>query len=58
MSVTTETTAAQVDYLAMSDEEIMNAVASVEPVVQEPEQTEDAPAKQEVAVFSVVTDIS
>ena len=32
MSVTTETTAAQVDYLAMSDEEIMNAVAPVEPV--------------------------
>ena len=32
MSVTTENTAAQVDYLAMSDEEIMNAVAPVEPV--------------------------
>ena len=32
MSATTETTAAQVDYLAMSDEEIMNAVAPVEPV--------------------------
>ena len=30
MSVTTENTAAQVDYLAMSDEEIMNAVAPVE----------------------------
>ena len=32
MSVTTENTEAQVDYLAMSDEEIMNAVAPVEPV--------------------------
>lgn len=43
MSVTTENTPAQVDYLAMSDEEIMNAVAPVEPVVQEAEQTEDVP---------------
>ena len=34
MSVTTENTPAQVDYLAMSDEEIMNAVAPVEPVVE------------------------
>ena len=32
MSVTTENTEAQVDYLAMSDEEIMNVVAPVEPV--------------------------
>ena len=49
MSVTTENTNAQVDYLAMSDEEIMNAVAPVEPVAQEPEQTEDAPVEQEAA---------
>ena len=44
MSVTTETTAAQVDYLAMSDEEIMNAVAPVESVaVIEKTNEEEAP---------------
>ena len=44
MSVTTENTAAQVDYLAMSDEEIMNAVAPVEPVaVVEETNEEQAP---------------
>lgn len=47
MSVTTENTPAQVDYLAMSDEEIMNAVAPVEPVAQESAQTEDVPVEQE-----------
>ena len=47
MSVTTENTPAQVDYLAMSDEEIMNAVAPVEPVAQESAQTEDVPVAQE-----------
>lgn len=41
MSVTTETTAAQVDYLAMSDEEIMNAVAPVEPVAVVEETNEE-----------------
>ena len=41
MSVTTETTAAQVDYLAMSDEEIMNAVAPVEPVAVVGETNEE-----------------
>lgn len=44
MSVTTETTAAQVDYLAMSDEEIMNAVAPVESVATvEKTDEEEAP---------------
>ena len=41
MSVTTENTAAQVDYLAMSDEEIMNAVAPVEPVAVVEETNEE-----------------
>lgn len=49
MSVTTENTPAQVDYLAMSDEEIMNAVAPVEPVAVVQEQVEEVPAEQEVA---------
>lgn len=49
MSVTTENTTAQVDYLAMSDEEIMNAVAPVEPVAVAQEQAEEAPAEQENA---------
>ena len=43
MSVTTETTTAQVDYLAMSDEEIMNAVAPVEPVAVVEETNEEVP---------------
>ena len=43
MSVTTENTAAQVDYLAMSDEEIMNAVAPVEPVAVVEETNEEVP---------------
>lgn len=43
MSVTTETTAAQVDYLAMSDEEIMNAVAPVEPVATVEKTNEEVP---------------
>ena len=43
MSVTTENTAAQVDYLAMSDEEIMNAVAPVEPVVTVEKTNEEVP---------------
>ena len=47
MSVTTENTAAQVDYLAMSDEEIMNAVAPVEPVAVVEETNEEV---QPVAV--------
>ena len=46
MSVTTENTPAQVDYLAMSDEEIMNAVAPVEPVAVAQEQAEEAPAAE------------
>ena len=41
MSVTTENNAAQVDYLAMSDEEIMNAVAPVEPVAVVEETNEE-----------------
>ena len=48
MSVTTENTAAQVDYLAMSDEEIMNAVAPTEPVAVVQEQVKEVPAEQEV----------
>ena len=48
MSVTTENTPAQVDYLAMSDEEIMNAVAPTEPVAVVQEQAEEVPAEQEV----------
>ena len=48
MSVTTENTPAQVDYLAMSDEEIMNAVAPTEPVAAVQEQAEEVPAEQEV----------
>ena len=48
MSVTTENTPAQVDYLAMSDEEIMNAVAPTEPVAVVQEQAEVVPAGQEV----------
>ena len=48
MSVTTENTAAQVDYLAMSDEEIMNAVAPTEPVAVVQEQGKEVPAEQEV----------
>lgn len=43
MPVTTENTAAQVDYLAMSDEEIMNAVAPVEPVAVVEETNEEVP---------------
>lgn len=43
MSVTTENAAAQVDYLAMSDEEIMNAVAPVEPVAVVEETNEEVP---------------
>ena len=43
MSVTTENTAAQVDYLAMSDEEIMNAVAPVEPVAVVEKPNEEVP---------------
>ena len=49
MSVNTENTPAQVDYLAMSDEEIMNAVAPMEPVAVVQEQAEEVPAEQEVA---------
>ena len=49
MSVTTENTPAQVDYLAMSDEEIMNTVAPVEPVAVVQEQAEEVPAEQEAA---------
>lgn len=49
MSVTTENTPAQVDYLAMSDEEIMNAVAPTESVAVVQEQAEEVPAEQEVA---------
>lgn len=41
MSVTTENTPAQVDYLSMSDEEIMNAVAPVEPVAVVKETNEE-----------------
>lgn len=48
MSVTTENTPAQVDYLAMSDEEIINAVAPTEPAAVVQEQAEEAPAEQEV----------
>ena len=56
MSVTTETTAAQVDYLAMSDEEIMNAVAPVEPVaVVEETNEEQAP---EVAATESATEVA
>ena len=49
MSITTENAPAQVDYLAMSDEEMMNAVAPTEPVAVVQEQAEEAPAEQEVA---------
>ena len=56
MSVTTENTAAQVDYLAMSDEEIMNAVAPVEPVaVVEETNEEQAP---EVAATESATEVA
>ena len=56
MSVTTENTAAQVDYLAMSDEEIMNAVAPVEPVaVVEETNEEQAP---EAAVTEAATEVA
>ena len=56
MSVTTENTAAQVDYLAMSDEEIMNAVAPVEPVaVIEKTNEEEAP---EAAVTEAATEVA
>ena len=48
MSATTENTPAQVDYLAMSDEEMMNAVAPTEPVAVVQEQAEEVPAEQEV----------
>lgn len=56
MSVTTENTAAQVDYLAMSDEEIMNAVAPVEPVaVVEKTNEEQAPV---VAVIEAAIEVA
>ena len=56
MSVTTETTAAQVDYLAMSDEEIMNAVAPVESVaVIEKTNEEEAP---ETAATETATEVA
>ena len=56
MSVTTENTAAQVDYLAMSDEEIMNAVAPVEPVaVVEKTNEEQAPV---AAVTEAATEVA
>ena len=54
MSVTTETTTAQVDYLAMSDEEIMNAVAPVEPVAVVEETNEEVPP--EAAATETVTE--
>ena len=56
MSVTTENTPAQVDYLAMSDEEMMNAVAPVEPVaVVEEVNEEQAP---EAAVTEAATEVA
>lgn len=56
MTVTTENTAAQVDYLAMSDEEIMNAVAPVEPVAAVEETNEEqAP---EVAATESATEVA
>ena len=56
MSVTTENTAAQVDYLAMSDEEIMNAVAPVESVATvEKTNEEEAP---EAAVTEAATEVA
>lgn len=56
MSVTTETTAAQVDYLAMSDEEIMNAVAPVESVATvEKTNEEEAP---ETAATETATEVA
>ena len=56
MSVTTENTAAQVDYLAMSDEEIMNAVAPVESVaVIEKTNEEEAP---ETAATETATEVA
>ena len=56
MSVTTETTTAQVDYLAMSDEEIMNAVAPVEPVAVVEETNEEVPP--EAAATETVTEVA
>ena len=55
MSVTTETTAAQVDYLAMSDEEIMNAVAPVEPVAVVEETNEEV--QPEAAATETATEV-
>ena len=56
MSVTTENTPAQVDYLSMSDEEIMNAVAPVEPVaVVEETNEKQAP---EVATTESATEVA
>ena len=55
MSVTTETTAAQVDYLAMSDEEIMNAVAPVEPVAVVEETNEEV--RPEAAATETATEV-
>ena len=56
MSVTTETTAAQVDYLAMSDEEIMNAVAPVEPVATVEETNEEV--QPEAAATETATEVA
>ena len=56
MSVTTETTTAQVDYLAMSDEEIMNAVAPVEPVAVVEETNEEV--QPEAAATETVTEVA
>ena len=56
MPVTTENTEAQVDYLAMSDEEIMNVVAPVEPVaVVEKTNEEEVPG---VTATEPVTEVS
>ncbi len=54
MSVTTENTAAQVDYLAMSDEEIMNTVAPVEPVATAEETNEEV--QPEAAATATATE--
>ena len=56
MSVTTENTAAQVDYLAMSDEEIMNAVAPVEPVATVEETNEEV--QPEAAATETATEVA
>lgn len=56
MSVTTENTAAQIDYLAMSDEEIMNAVAPVEPAAVV-EETNEGQAP-EAAVTEAATEVA